>query len=47
MEIVYNSVTIKYKAGKKLTTFEEIMSDYLHSSLIVDVMNLLVIIIDI
>lgn len=45
-EMIYNSVTIKSKAGKKLSTFEEIFDDYLHSNLIIDAINILILLID-
>ena len=47
VEIGYTSLTIKYKAGKKLVTLEDILTDYLQSSLIIDLLNLLVLILDV
>lgn len=46
VDIVYNSLTIKYRAGKKLITLEEILSNYLSTTLVVDIMNVLILAFD-
>ena len=41
-EVLYNSVTVRSTSGKKLRTLEAILSNYLETHLIVDLLNILV-----
>ena len=46
LEIIYNTLTVKSTAGKKLNTLETILHEYLHTNLVIDIINVLIIIID-
>ena len=46
LEIVYNCLTVKANAGKKLTTYEEILNYYLRTNMIIDLVSLMILLVD-
>jgi energy-coupling factor transporter transmembrane protein EcfT len=44
--MIYNSLTVKAKAGKRLKTLESILKDYLSSGMIIDAINILILIVN-
>lgn len=46
VEIIYNMLTVRSKAGRKLTTFEEIWSHYWKTNMVIDLLNLLILLMD-
>lgn len=46
IEMIYNCVTERANAGKKLITFKEILAHYLHTDLMVDLISFLILMVD-
>lgn len=46
LEIVYNCLTVKANAGKKLITYEEILNYYLRTNMIIDLVSLMILLVD-
>ena len=46
IEMAYNSVTVKSQAGRRLRTLEDILENYLHTNLVIDVINVLILFMD-
>lgn len=46
IEIVYNCLTVRASAGKKLVTYREILEHYLHTNLMVDLISFLILMVD-
>lgn len=46
-EMVYNALTIKSYAGRKLKTFEEILTHYFQTNLLVDLLNIIILVVDV
>jgi hypothetical protein len=44
--MVYNCITVKAKAGKKLVTFKEILIYYFQANMMIDVISFLILLID-
>lgn len=44
--MAYNSVTVKSQAGRRLRTLEDILENYLHTNLVIDVINVLILFMD-